>query len=48
MNLNSSVGGFVGANLFARSTSYVRINSHLHCRRNVLDSQSIHFQPLAA
>ena len=28
INLNSSVEGFVGANLFARSTSYVRMNSH--------------------
>ena len=44
MNLKTAVEGFVGANLFARSTSYVRINSHLHSRRKALDFQCIHLQ----
>ena len=36
INLNSSVDGFVGANLFARSMSYVRINSHPQNQHNSL------------
>src|SRR3989338_7294024 len=34
--LKSSVDGLVGANSFARSTSYVRMNSHLQKRHNPL------------
>src|SRR3989338_5606677 len=34
--LKSSVEGLVGANSFARSTSYVRMNSHLQKRHNPL------------
>ena len=41
MNLNSAVDGFVGANLFARSTSYVRINSHLQKQHNSLKYQNV-------
>ena len=36
MILFSSVDGFVGANSFAHSTRYVRMNSHLQKRRNTL------------
>jgi hypothetical protein len=36
MNLEKAVVGFVGANLFARTTGYVRINSHLQKRHNPL------------
>src|SRR3990167_472985 len=39
--LNSSVEWFVGANLFARSTSYVRMNSHLQKRHNSLKYQNV-------
>jgi len=44
INLNSSVGGFVGANLFAHSRSYVRINSHLQKLHNPLKSWRTRFQ----
>src|SRR4030066_1584052 len=41
MNLNSSVEWFVGANSFARPTSYVRMNSHLQKRHNPLKYQNV-------
>src|SRR3970040_1416217 len=39
--LNFSVGGVVGANSFARSMSYVRINSHLQKRHNPLKYHNV-------
>jgi len=42
--LKTAVEVFVGANLFARSSSYVRINSHLHERLNAVNYLSIRFQ----
>ena len=41
MNLKNSVDGFVGANLFARSMSYVRINSHPQKQHNPLKCPNI-------
>jgi len=32
--LEKAAGGFAGANLFALTTSYVRINSHLRMQPN--------------
>jgi hypothetical protein len=44
LNLNNAVGAFVGANLFARTSSYVRMNSHLHQQRIAMNWQSIQIQ----
>jgi len=34
----------VGANSFARTTCYVRMNSHLHERRNAMNENNVHYQ----
>jgi hypothetical protein len=41
MILENAVDGFVGANSFARTTGYVRMNSHLRKLHNPLEFQNI-------
>jgi len=36
MNQEKIVDGFVGANLFARTIGYVRMNSHLQMQFNLM------------
>ncbi|MDP1997413.1 MAG: hypothetical protein Q8J90_09455, partial [Gallionella sp.] len=41
VNLENAVEVSVGANLFARTTGYVRMNSHLQKQCNIMNGKSI-------